>query len=292
MQVAPKVSVVIPTHNRPELLRRALHSVLAQTYVDFEIIVIDDGDNEAGAEEVCHSFSDPRVRYIAQVKPHGGAPAARNRGVREARSGYVAFLDDDDEWLPYKLERQISVLASAENDIGFCFSAVINIYDDGREVKTTIENESNDFSEIALRRFNGFLTSTLMVRHAAFEEIGGFDETFPSHQEAELMIRLAGIYRGIGINEPLVRMSMSRQHDHIGSNMDRRIRGREMLLAKHAERYAAYPEMLARHKYWLAFMYRDAGKRKEALAAFHEAWGLHKRPLYALRYLAFRIFGR
>lgn len=292
MQITPKVSVVIPTHNRPRLLERALASVRAQTMYDLEVIVVDDGDRETGAEEVVRSCGDERIRYVAQPQAHQGAPAARNRGARESRADYIAFLDDDDAWLPYKLERQVARMLSAADDIGFCFSAVINVYDDGREVLTEVEDGSADFSEIALRRFNGFMTSTCFMRRSAFDAVGGFDEAFPSHQEAELIIRLTQCYKGIGMSEPLVRMSMSQSHTHIGGDVERRIKGREMLLAKHEELYELRPHTLAQQKYWLAFMYRDAGRKSEALAAFQDAWRLHKKLRYALRYLVLRIVGR
>lgn len=262
-----------------------------QTFSDFEIIVVDDGHLEAGAERVVRAFGDPRVQYIAQAKPDSGAPVARNRGAVAARAALIAFLDDDDEWLPQKLERELAVLFSAGNDIGFCFSAVVNVYDD-REERTEVEDGPGNFSEMALRRFNGFMTSTLVVRRAAFEEVGGFDESFPSHQEAELMIRLAERCKGIGISEPLVRMSVSHMRPHIGGDISRRIQGREMLLTKHKERYLARPRILAQHYYWLAFMYRDAGRNKEALGSLWRAWSLHHRLIYMLRYFILRTLRR
>src|SRR5688572_26839751 len=98
----PKVSVVIPTHNRPLMLRRAIDSVLAQTYQDFEIIVVDDGLRER-SDNVVKLFEDDRIRYISHEQEHG-APAARNTGIKNSNGELIAFLDDDDEWLPQKLE--------------------------------------------------------------------------------------------------------------------------------------------------------------------------------------------
>ena len=104
----PKVSVVISTHNRREMLKRAIDSVLKQTFQDFEIIVVDDGNEPA--EEVAKSFSDARIRYVRHEIPHRGAPAARNTGIRSSQGEFVAFLDDDDEWLPLKLQLQVKAL--------------------------------------------------------------------------------------------------------------------------------------------------------------------------------------
>ncbi len=285
----PTVSVVIPTYNRPDLIPRAVRSVLAQTFQDFEIVVVDDG-TEQRAEEAVKALGDSRVRYIAHEKSLG-APVARNRGVREARASLVAFLDDDDEWLPQKIEQQVATLTSLGKEVGFCFSSVINV-DDDKEERTVVAEGVSDFSLTALRKFNGFMTSTLLVHRDAFLAVGGFDEVFPSHQEAELMIRLSERYQGVGIAEPLVRMSASPARPHIGGSITRRLKGREMLFAKHAERYAKHPEILARHKFWIGFMYRDAGMREEARRSFQEAWRLDGRLEYLIRLIAFWVLGR
>lgn len=111
MVSVPKVSVVIPTRNRPMTLRNALNSVLAQTLSDFEVIVVVDGEDGVETSSLIASFCDDRLRCIALPKSVGGSEA-RNTGVRLARSRFVALLDDDDEWLPTKLEKQ---LVKAEN---------------------------------------------------------------------------------------------------------------------------------------------------------------------------------
>ena len=111
---APRVSVVIPTYNRAGCLPRAIDSVLAQTFDDYEIIVIDDGSSD-NTSEVLAAYGD-RVCVVKQVNQ--GVSAARNHGIRVARGEFVAFLDSDDEWLPRKLEAQVQYLNS-HSDVGF-----------------------------------------------------------------------------------------------------------------------------------------------------------------------------
>jgi glycosyltransferase involved in cell wall biosynthesis len=106
----PKVSVVIPTYNRPHLIGRAIKSVLDQTYQNFEIVVIDDSPNEE-TEKIIKSLNDKRIKYIRNEE-RKGLSAARNQGVKmsDLSAKYIAFLDDDDEWLPQFLEKTINEL--------------------------------------------------------------------------------------------------------------------------------------------------------------------------------------
>jgi glycosyltransferase involved in cell wall biosynthesis len=106
--VTPTVSVLIPTRNRPSLLRRALDSVLAQTFVDYEIVVVVDGP-DAATEELLRRERDPRLRFHVNAAARGGG-AARNEAIRRASGQWIAFLDDDDLWMPTKLERQMERL--------------------------------------------------------------------------------------------------------------------------------------------------------------------------------------
>jgi glycosyltransferase involved in cell wall biosynthesis len=240
------------------------------------MIVVDDAPS-GSAEAIVNAFHDARIRYVKNNGTHGGA-GARNYGIREAHCEFVAFLDDDDEWLSEKLTQQIVAMDSASADVGFCATAAMNIFDN-EERTTAIENGVVDFSEIALRRFNGFLTSTLLVRRRVFDDVGMFDTSFPSHQEAELIIRITRRYKGIGINIPLVRMNML-QHEHIGGDWSKRILGGEMILSKHAELYASRPRILAQRLYWLGLWYRDEGRQREARDVFGRAWRLHHRWRY------------
>ncbi|MGC4030691.1 MAG: glycosyltransferase family 2 protein [Tepidisphaeraceae bacterium] len=103
----PRVSVVIPTYNAPVLLLETLGTVLAQTFADFEVVIINDGSTDDTAEQL-KAVTDPRVRVITQ--PNGGIGAARNRGIDESRGEFIALLDHDDLWLPEKLQAQVDFL--------------------------------------------------------------------------------------------------------------------------------------------------------------------------------------
>ena len=101
----PKVSVIIPTYNRADLLPRAVNSVLSQTFSDYEIIIVDDHSPD-NTQDVIAAFTDPRIRSIRH-RTNRRQSAAINTGIANAMGEYIAFLDDDDEWLPNKLEGQV-----------------------------------------------------------------------------------------------------------------------------------------------------------------------------------------
>lgn len=104
----PEVSVIIPTHNRQRLVSRAVRSVLNQTYEDLECIVVDDASSD-GTPQVIQTIEDERLVYLRHDR-NRGASGARNTGIRAAKSSLIAFLDDDDEWLPEKLVKQVPLL--------------------------------------------------------------------------------------------------------------------------------------------------------------------------------------
>jgi glycosyltransferase involved in cell wall biosynthesis len=127
----PKVSVIIPTYNRCQLVIEAIGSVLTQSFTDFEIIVIDDGSTDDTAEMV-KAVNDERCRYF--YKPNGGAASARNMGLTKAGGEYVAFLDSDDLWPKKYLEVMVSTLQDA-SDYGVAYCGITQVYPDGRIVK-------------------------------------------------------------------------------------------------------------------------------------------------------------
>ena len=124
----PKASVIIPAFNRAELLRETLDSVLAQTFTDWECVVVDDGSSED------LSFAgtlDPRIRLIRQ--PNQGVSVARNRGIAHSTGGLIAFLDSDDLWLPAKLEKQVAAM-DADPTIGLCHTDYAVLDQNGNKI--------------------------------------------------------------------------------------------------------------------------------------------------------------
>ena len=198
----PKVSVVIPTYNRAHLLRRALDSVFAQTYGNFELLLIDDGSTDDTAGLVA-GYDDPRLRYLRQDGNRGVA-AARNRGMREASGSLIAFLDSDDEWLPEKLARHVAVFEANPPSVGLIYSGVETVdAKGGRRVDLPVHRGLMHGQLLLSNVLVG--GSCAMVRRSVVATVGYFDESLTAIEDYEYWLRIARFYRFEVVPAPLVR---------------------------------------------------------------------------------------
>jgi len=195
------VSVIIPTYNCASYLAAAIESVLAQTYRDFRIFVIDDGSTDATPEVM-----RPYVYHCVYIhQPNAGAAAARNRGIRESSSKYIAFLDADDLWHPTKLERQIQLLDLHPN-VGLVCSD-FSMTGNGQSVDsffstTRVPPDGRMFKHL-LRNCIVF-TSSVVVPRQVIEEAGMFNEFLPVCEDMNLWLRIASRWDIAAIREVLV----------------------------------------------------------------------------------------
>jgi len=231
----PRVSVVIPTRDRARLVVRAIRSVLAQTVEDLELIVVDDGSTDDTAQLI-GGIEDPRIQLITHDTPRGGA-AARNTGIQASRAALVAFLDSDDEWLPRKLERQLAALEAAPPHTGVACAWATWIDGTGEEVDVSAPTLQGRVHAALLHSCHVGTTSTLLIRRADLDRVGGFDESLPAAQEWDLCIRLSRSTDFVTVPEVLVRYATS--GDRITSDRDAVVRGHAAILDKHGEAIAA-----------------------------------------------------
>ena len=183
------VSAIITTHNRKELLRCAIDSVFAQTYSPIELIVVDDASDD-GTSEVCQ---DSRIKYIYIPKQESrGGNYARNLGISNAKGKYVAFLDDDDEWLPTKIEKQVALAEEKQCSLVYCLKVYQDIVE-GKVVGIRKEFRLKPSGDLHDSIFKHYITSTscILAEKALVEAVGAFDENFRKWQEYDLMIRMA-----------------------------------------------------------------------------------------------------
>jgi len=207
------VSVVVPTKDRPEMLRRAVSSVLEQTYAPIELIVIDDGSAEPAQEAIADLPTANLDRFVFRRHDENkGGAAARNTGIQESRGEYVAFLDDDDEWDPDKLERQITTLEEAGEDVAVAFTGNRQLDADGNTKHIHIRRTDGDISEdILYGNYIGSFSSVIFDRDL-IKKVGVLDERFLAWQDWEYYVRLAQHAQFVSIPKPLVR----RHVDHDG----------------------------------------------------------------------------
>ena len=163
MQNSPLISVIVPTYNRGTLLGRAIRSVLEQSYRNIEVIVVDDASND-NSDMIIKGFSDKRLFYIRHDRNMGGAEA-RNTGIKAAKGEYIAFQDSDDEWVKDKLEKQIQVFNSANENIGVVHSGFLIVSDNSSQYMPTgdvLKKEGNVYEHLLSENFVG--TPTLLVK--------------------------------------------------------------------------------------------------------------------------------
>lgn len=188
----PRVSVIIPTYNRPDFLREALASVLAQTYQESEIIVVDDGSSPAARDATRQVIEEyARTRPIRSIfQPNQGVSAARNRGVTVSQGRLLAFLDSDDVWQPEKLARQVA-LFDAQPAAQICQTEETWIR---HGVRVNPHNKHRKpHGDIFVRSLALCLVSpsAVMLRRELFERMGGFDTQLPVCEDYDLWLRIS-----------------------------------------------------------------------------------------------------
>ena len=194
------ISVIIPTFNRKETLKRAIQSVLMQSYTPYEIIVIDDGSDDGTKEWLKDNY--PNVKYIYQM--NSGVSSARNKGIKFARGDWIALLDSDDEWLPSKLKDQaneIELNPAAKflhtNEIWIRNGVRVNQMKKHKKYGGYIFEKCLDMCRIS--------PSSVLIKKDIFDEIGMFDETLKVCEDYDLWLRFASKYPVHFLDQPLIK---------------------------------------------------------------------------------------
>lgn len=188
-----RVSIVIPTYKGSNQLSRAIDSVLNQTYKECEIIVVDDNVPESEerrkTEKVMMSYAaDERVRYQRHSKNLNGA-AARNTGISVAKGDYIAFLDDDDYYLPDRIEKSLDYFRNNKDAVGV-YVGVDILYEDGMPAFQVIPNHDLKINDLLQKEMTIGTGSNIFVKSDVIKRINGFDENFSRRQDIEFMIRV------------------------------------------------------------------------------------------------------
>lgn len=217
--VSGLVSVVIPTHFRGDILGRAIDSVLSQTYKNIEINVVSDGKDEVTDILMKEYIEQYENIHYESYSPSQGGNHARNIGIKMSKGEFVAFLDDDDKWLPNKIEKQIQ--AMKDPTVGLVCTAIVSLYDDSTSKDVFIPSAPyNASKEILLKNCIGS-TTTVMVRSKILEQSGLFDEELGALQDYDLWIRICQIARTAVIKDPCVEYNNSTNNNQISQYTDK-----------------------------------------------------------------------
>lgn len=267
----PKVSVVIPTYNRAEFLRSAIETVINQTFQDFEIIVVDDGSIDK-THEVVTGFDDERIKYIRHEMSKGGS-AARNTGIVKSDSKYIAFLDDDDEWVPEKLQMQVGILEDGSPKVGGVYTGHMVVDNNSGRIlrEWTPKRRGSIYNDMFARNWVS-TASSLLLRRNCFNKVGLFDESLPSFQDYDMWIRISKEFDFEYINKPLVKYRV--HGNKIWTNLEALGKGMELMLKKYGES----PEFRKNYSNYylnLGVSYCYSGNTKKGREAFLKAISLY-----------------
>jgi len=290
MNSAPLVSVIIPAYNAAWCVRRAVDSVLAQTFRDFELIVVDDGSTDNTASVLAEYGEQLHVLR----KPNGGLSSARNAGIKAAQGRYVTFLDADDWWRPEKLARQMSLMEERP-ELVFCSTRTSVQTPDGRALPDWRCACDDGSALAAIFQTNAHVAgsgSAVMARREAFRQAGGFDETLRSLEDIDMWMRLAAIGKYTCIDEPLT--IIEKRSDSMSGNLEAMRTSAIAVMKKNRHLLppdmrggfwrAAYAGMLADYAKW------EYRRGRTGLAMAHLLQGLLLAPIQRGRLLASLLF--
>ncbi len=244
----PKVSVVVPTHNRAHVLVRAIESILNQTFRDFELIIVDDGSTD-DTLQVLASYSSAGIKVIT-LKHNAGACRARNIGIQAAEGEFIAFQDSDDEWLPEKLSVQLNLMEatpSIQRPIGASYTGFISKTEEYCPPHVDeMQVRGNIYPQLLKGNIVG--TPTLLIRRNILNEVGLFDETLTWLEDWDIALRIARRYDFQFADEPLVISHWSPG----GVNSRKDFRSFYQILSKHLDGFAACCPRIGANQFLLA----------------------------------------
>ena len=188
------ISVIIPTYQRVNKLKRAINSVINQSYDNYELIIVNDCiDDDSLIKELIESYKDSRIKYYLNSREKG-ANGARNTGILNAQGEFIAFLDDDDEWLENKLKTQLKCLVLKGEEWGGVYSSFTLQKKNVWEINKG-NSEGDLLKEAILGELSICTGSNLLIRKKVIQDIGMWDEDLLRQQDLEFIIRLMGKYK-------------------------------------------------------------------------------------------------
>ena len=268
----PAVSIVLPTYNRGYCIRRSVDSILNQTFRDFELIVVDDGSTD-DTKSIMESYADPRIVYIHNVGNRGQTPRL-NQGLSVARADLIAFQDSDDEWMPEKLEKQVSAMRRLPPEVGIVYTdkwrcepgrapfhwrSPVNMPEDGIIFDKALDENVYNIGP-----------QSVLIRRECFDAVGLFDERLTNFNDWDLFVRISRRYLFHHIQEPLVNYNVSA--DAMTALGERKaIEAIEVIFDKYQSDLVRLPAVLAKRAYWIGSFHMRNGNAAKGRAYIAKA---------------------
>lgn len=264
------VSIILPAYNRANHLPDAINSILMQSFRDFELIIVDDASTQ-DIESIVRSIGDPRIRYIRRAV-NGGAAAARNTGLAEARGEFIAFHDSDDLWLPGKLERQLAQLEKLPPEIGVvCGGIILYGRDSSRRFgpglvcfepplhQGRLSIDEDQQARLLLR--NRMSLPASLFRRNCYPDIEWFDERLRANEDWDFAVRLAAhtkIYEDL---HPYL-LVYKTADDNISRRERQKLLSLARVMKKNMETFRRHPKAHGAQLYRLGVGLYHLGKRR------------------------------
>ncbi|ETB63551.1 TPA: hypothetical protein DIC38_03600 [Candidatus Nomurabacteria bacterium] len=268
--MSPKISIIIPTYNGEKYIQKAIESVLNQTFKDFEVIVVDDfsKDNTVSVIEELQK-KDERIKIICLNENSGGPAKPKNEGFKIAKGEYVAYLDQDDEWLKEKLEEQIKFFEdSKDKNLGLVYCGGNLVDEDNKCFSQYIPKmKDNPFPEMLLRN-PIYSNSSVLIKREVIERVGERDENMKYSEDFDMWIRVAKSGYGIGvISKPLFNYFFHKNNVTKTINQILKVKDMEYLFNKNEDIYRKYNYTHIGF-FRIGVMYYLAGDSKESRKFF------------------------
>jgi glycosyltransferase involved in cell wall biosynthesis len=265
----PTISIIITTMNRPHLIERSIESILRQTYQDYEIIIVDSSTDDE-TERIVNNFQllEKRIKFF-QYHEKKGIAAARNFGIKNSKAEYIAFQDDDDEWLPDKIAKQMEIFKNCTSDshVGIVYTGFYT-FENGQRYYVPKEEvrirEGDIYKE--LLKGNFVSTQTMLIHTRCFEKVGLFNECLPSLEDWEFAIKVSKFFNFRIVDEPLVNAYI--QPDSNSRNVDESVISLEIIINEHFNDFFNEKRLLSDHYTFLGNYYYSKGDMQRGRSFF------------------------
>jgi|GEM_PF-1846772 glycosyltransferase involved in cell wall biosynthesis len=286
-----KVSIIIPAYNSEKTIEKAIRSALQQTYSDFEIIIVDDASTDK-TKKIINSFEDSRIIYLKHKKNSGGPAKSINTGIKNSKGDYIAILENDDEWLPTKLEKQLELYEKISSFVGLVSCNVAYINNNTKKIKKYKKNIRNKIFIESLKRCTVHSLSSVLIKKEVFNEVGLFDERIKIAADIDMYIRIFKKFEFDFVDCVLFKKHIHKNNlSRLESSILLKTLDKEIILKKNITDYKKYPEAFSIINRKIASGHCFAGNVEKGKKYYLKSIKINSYNIKAYIYLFISLFG-